>query len=116
MGDGQNMENMTMSEKIAFEKQKEEKAEWAKKMIVDNAHFSVNTHGVGTYQLDKYKGLLNDPENIKKKGLILGKKYLKDSTLDMGASIVPFPISLNAYEDKSDGITRPQGNARKFNP
>jgi hypothetical protein len=55
-GDGLVMENMTLSEKIEFERKRKEKdrGDWQKKMVVTDPNFHVNTAGIGIYGLDKY--------------------------------------------------------------
>lgn len=58
--------------------------------------------------------MLNDPNDVKKKGQILGKKYLKESTLPMDPAMKEYPISYNLEEKKPNGVKKPQGNLRKF--
>lgn len=109
------MDNMSLTEKLEFEKEKnhKEKNDWKNKMVVTDQHFYVNKIGAGTYNLDKYRGMLHD--STIKKGLIMKKKYIKESTLDMDQCLQNMPISYNLKEEQPDGFAVKQGNDHRFN-
>ena len=109
------MDNMSATEKQKFQSEQAEKDKeaWKKKMIVTDPHFYVNKNGVGTYNLDKYRGMLHhDP--VLKKGLVMGKKYMKNTTLDMDQVLKAMPISYNLKEDQPTGCYVAPGNDYKF--
>lgn len=56
---------------------KDEQQDWKDKVVVDNAHFFVNTKPKNSQQTDKYKGITNGDET-KKLGFQLGAKKLKN--------------------------------------
>lgn len=114
-------EKMTAQEKIAIEKQfkDDEKEKFRKKLIVDDPAFHVNTKlksNKSVSHIDKYKGLLNEKDPVKKKGLMISKKYLDKSKLPMDSVFKPLPISYNTHEDKIPGVNKNrQGSFKKFN-
>lgn len=97
-------EDLTQLEKIELEKQKKNKdaEDFKKKLVVDSPNFYVK-NPTGNYNLDKYKGMLHDPNNVKKKGLLLPNRILKRTDISMDKSLKPFPVSYNENEDKPTG-------------
>lgn len=113
--DGEPIDNMSATEKQKFQNEQAttEKEAWKKKMIVTDPHFYVNKNGVGTYNLDKYRGMLHhDP--VLKKGLVMGKKYTKNATIDMDQVLKTMPISYNLKEEQPTGCYAQPGNDYKF--
>ena len=85
-----------------------------KKLVVDSPNFYVNPNGAGTYNTDKYKGILHDPTNVRKKGLLQPNRILNHTAIDMDKAFKPFPVSFNENEKKPTGYKAYQGNSRNF--
>lgn len=66
--------------------------------MVDDKNFHIDKKGQGVYNLDKYKGLLQDP--AVKKGLILPKKQIEQSSIALDNVLKDPPISYNMDERK----------------
>ena len=97
-------EDLSQLEKIELEKQQKHKdsEDFKKKLVVDSPNFYVK-NPTGNYNMDKYKGMLHDPNNVKKKGLLLPNRILKRTDISMDKSLKPFPVSYNENEDKPTG-------------
>ena len=64
--------------KEMMELKQKEKDDFAKKVVVENEHFFVNTRVASSHQIDKHNSIRQDA--IKKVGLRLGQKKLKELT------------------------------------
>lgn len=80
---------------------KNEIDDWKGKVVVENAHFYVNTKPKHSLQTDKYKGILEGGEG-KKIGFMLGSKQLKHLTRrQIGATKgAPIPPVNNLKEER----------------
>lgn len=109
-------EGLTRLEKMEQDKNMKRKDldDFNKKLVVDSPNFYVNPNGAGTYNTDKYKGILHDPTNVRKKGLLQPNRILNHTAIDMDKAFKPFPVSFNENEKKPTGYKAYQGNSRNF--
>lgn len=107
--------DLTYNSEVQRREQLKEKKEWESKMVVSDKNFKVNLHGAGTYSYDKYKGLIKNESDIKKKGLIMRKKYQKDNEdIQIASTLRNLPISYNLGELKMQSIKPVNHDFKKF--